>query len=88
MPVALTLRGAHGYDPELPAMAAIFLAYGRGVAAGGDLGVVRVLDVTPTVLDLMQIPIPAALPGRPLLSGGSTGTVGARAPSTEGRENR
>ncbi len=65
---ALSLRGAHGYDPELPEMGAIFLARGRRVPTARDLGIVGTLDVTPTVLDLLGVPIPEGLSGRPLLA--------------------
>jgi predicted AlkP superfamily pyrophosphatase or phosphodiesterase len=62
----LFLRGVHGYRPEHPAMAAIFLARGRGVAPGARPGAVRALDVAPTVLALLDVPIPAAMEGRPI----------------------
>jgi len=62
-----SMRGAHGHDPALPEMAAIFLARGRQVPAGLDLGIVSALDVTPTVLDLFGVPVPERLSGRRLL---------------------
>lgn len=58
--------GGHGYRPDDPAMAGIFLALGRGVGAGVDPGEVRALDVAPTVLSLLGLPVPEAMEGRPI----------------------
>jgi hypothetical protein len=57
--------GAHGYDPSLPAMHAIFYAAGPDVC-GGTLGVVRNIDVAPTVLRLLGVAAPATSEGRPI----------------------
>ncbi len=56
--------GGHGYAPELPDMGAIFLAKGRGVAAGRSVGVVHQIDVAPTVAALLDIEPPAQSEGR------------------------
>jgi predicted AlkP superfamily pyrophosphatase or phosphodiesterase len=59
--------GVHGYDPEAsPEMRAIFLARGRGVPAGARLGVVRTIDVAPTVARLLGIAPPAQAEGEPI----------------------
>jgi predicted AlkP superfamily pyrophosphatase or phosphodiesterase len=58
--------GAHGYDPELPDMGAIFFALGRGVPAGEKLGTVRAIDVAPTAAALLGIEPPAQSEGRAL----------------------
>jgi predicted AlkP superfamily pyrophosphatase or phosphodiesterase len=42
-------RGAHGYPNTDPAMRAIFIASGAGVRSGGSLGVIRNLDIAPTI---------------------------------------
>lgn len=68
-----SLRGGHGYRPEEPRMAALFAAVGRGVAGGLALGEVRSIDVAPTVLALLGVPIPAWMEGRPIPG------IGARA---------
>lgn len=68
-----SLRGVHGYRPEEPRMAALFAAVGRGVPAGLALGDVRSLDVAPTVLRLLGVPIPDWMEGRPIPG------IGARA---------
>ena len=65
--------GMHGYRPGVPTMEGIFLAWGRGVATGRDLGTVSALDVAPTVLSLLGRPVPDEIEGRalPLAAGGA-----------------
>ncbi|MFK7915379.1 MAG: ectonucleotide pyrophosphatase/phosphodiesterase [Pseudomonadales bacterium] len=58
--------GGHGYDPELPAMGAAFLAMGAGVEAGTELAQVRAVDVAATVSQLLDIAPPAHSEGQPL----------------------
>jgi predicted AlkP superfamily pyrophosphatase or phosphodiesterase len=58
--------GAHGFDPSLPEMGAIFYALGAGVPAGADLGEVRAIDVAPTAAALLGIDPPAQSEGRAL----------------------
>jgi predicted AlkP superfamily pyrophosphatase or phosphodiesterase len=58
--------GVHGQRPDLPEMGAIFIALGAGVAPGARLGEVRTLDVAPTVLALLGLPVPEWMEGRPL----------------------
>ena len=60
------MRGIHGHRPELPEMGALFGAIGRGVAAGVRPGTVRAVDVAPTVLALLGLPIPDWMEGRPI----------------------
>ena len=57
-------RGMHGYDPEHPDMAGIFLAIGRGVLAGAKLDAVRMIDVAPTAARLLGIDPPRSAEGR------------------------
>jgi arylsulfatase A-like enzyme len=47
-------------------MAALFAAVGRGVPPGLVLDDVRSLDVAPTVLRLLGVPIPDWMQGRPI----------------------
>ncbi len=61
-----SLRGVHGYRPAEPGMSALFAALGRGVPAGLALGDVRSVDVAPTVLALLGVPIPEWMEGRPI----------------------
>jgi hypothetical protein len=50
--------GTHGYDPDLPDMGGVFMAMGRSVNAGLELGEVRQIDLAATV--------PASSEGRPI----------------------
>ncbi len=65
-------HGAHGYDPRLPEMGAIFFALGRGVPPGTKLGEVRSIDVAPTVAALLGIEPPQSSEGRALFSSPQT----------------
>jgi len=58
--------GAHGYDPELPEMGAIFFALGRGVPKGEKLGPVHAIDIAPTAAALLGIDPPAQSEGKAL----------------------
>ncbi len=59
-------RGAHGFDPELPEMGAIFMAIGRGVPVGEQIGPQRAVDVAPTIARLLGIDPPSHAEGRPI----------------------
>ncbi len=63
---AATLRGSHGYHPELPAMQGMFAAAGRGVGTGHRLDAPHCLDIAPTVLALLGVPTPEGFEGRAL----------------------
>lgn len=52
-------RGAHGYSPERKEMNATLILAGPGVRPG-DLGVVDMIDVAPTVAKLMGMSFPSA----------------------------
>lgn len=59
--------GGHGYRPEVTAdVAGVFLAMGRGVAAGRRLGPVHAIDVAPTAARLLGIEPPAQSEGKAL----------------------
>jgi hypothetical protein len=62
----LSLEGFHGYSPNEPAMAGIFIAVGRLVPKDLVVPVVRSIDVAPTVLALLGEPVPHWMEGRPL----------------------
>ncbi len=47
--------GAHGYDPRLPEMSAIFFAAGPDVCGRRKLDTVRNIDIAPTVLDILRV---------------------------------
>lgn len=59
--------GMHGFDPEVPEMATIFLALGRGAPPGKRLATVRSIDVAATVARLLGIEPPRHSEGTPLL---------------------
>ena len=60
------IDGFHGYDATLPEMAGILIAYGRGVKAGTSLGTVSSLSVAPTILRLLDLPVPASMESAPI----------------------
>lgn len=64
----LDLVGFHGYPPDVPEMAAILVAFGRGAVPGSRLGVVSNLDVAPTVLALLGVRVPEWMEGRAIAS--------------------
>ena len=59
-------RGMHGYAPDHPDMAGIFLALGRGAPRGGRLAQVRTIDVAPTLTELLGIDPPRHAEGEPI----------------------
>jgi predicted AlkP superfamily pyrophosphatase or phosphodiesterase len=59
-------RGLHGYAPDHPDMAGIFLAMGREIAPGARPARVHMIDVAPTVAALLGIDPPAQATGRPI----------------------
>ena len=62
----LVLTGFHGHPPDVPEMAAVLVAAGRGIAVGARLPAVLNVDVAPTVLALLGLEIPAWMEGRPI----------------------
>jgi len=63
---AVFTGGVHGHRPDHPDMSGIFLALGRGVEPGRRLESVRALDVAPTVLALLDLPVPSTMQGQPV----------------------
>lgn len=59
-------RGVHSVNPERPDMHAAFALAGPGVAAGADLGVIRQIDIAPTLCALLGIGPPLHATGRVL----------------------
>ncbi|HKC43522.1 MAG TPA: alkaline phosphatase family protein [Burkholderiales bacterium] len=56
--------GAHGYDPRLKEMSAIFFAAGPAVCERGEIERVRNIDVAPTILRLLDVDPAATVQGR------------------------
>jgi hypothetical protein len=48
-------NGAHGYDPRRPEMRASFIIRGPKIRRGKEIGLVRLLDVAPTVARVLGI---------------------------------
>ena len=63
---AIPPRGEHLLSPERPAMLASFVIAGPGISKGTDLGLVRQVDVAPTLGALLGIEAPAQAVGSPL----------------------
>ncbi|MFZ5609188.1 MAG: alkaline phosphatase family protein [Pseudomonadota bacterium] len=55
---ALPFRGAHGYLPDSPAMAAGLLVAGPGIKQGVVLPVVRMVDIAPTIAAMLGVCFP------------------------------
>jgi predicted AlkP superfamily pyrophosphatase or phosphodiesterase len=81
---SLRLRGSHGYWPQDPSMGALFIAVGRGAPAGVDLGELSTLDVAPTVLRLLGLPVPDTMEGRAIARLVPESKAAASAPPAEG----
>ena len=62
----VSLEGFHGYVPQDPSMAGIFVAVGRGIPKDRIVPVVRSIDVAPTILALLGEEVPDWMQGRPL----------------------
>jgi predicted AlkP superfamily pyrophosphatase or phosphodiesterase len=58
-------RGVHGGLSTQPKLHALFIAVGPQIAAGAPEGAVAILDVAPTIAQLLQIDFPSAH-GRPI----------------------
>ena len=55
------IRAMHGYPPTRPAMNASFIIAGLGLADAGDLGLVRMTQIAPTLARLLGVTLsPAA----------------------------
>jgi ectonucleotide pyrophosphatase/phosphodiesterase family member 4 len=54
-PAVKWFHSMHGFKPDVEAMHAIFYAWGPGVARGKTLAEVRMIDVAPTVLQLLGL---------------------------------
>ncbi len=57
-------RGFHGYAPDHPDMAGIFVAMGRGIEAGARIGPIAMIDVAPTIAALLGIDPPQHATGK------------------------
>jgi predicted AlkP superfamily pyrophosphatase or phosphodiesterase len=63
-------RGTHGYLPSNPGMEAMFIAVGREIAPGKNLGRISLKQIAPTLTQLMGLPPDILAPGEePLVLG-------------------
>jgi predicted AlkP superfamily phosphohydrolase/phosphomutase len=60
---AVAPRGEHMFDPERPEMQAGLVMAGPGVSQGADLGLIRQIDIAPTLCALLGIDPPAQSTG-------------------------
>ena len=56
--------GAHGWDPELPSMRALFLAFGPKIRAGATVDPIHNVDVYPFVAEVLGLKPAADIDGR------------------------
>lgn len=66
----LTQKAQHGYNEEFPEMRASFMLTGKGIEPG-NLEHVRLIDVAPTLAEIMGVELPDA-EGRNVLKWGNT----------------
>ena len=48
-------KGSHGHDPNFPNLHATFIAWGRGIKQGVNVGEIKNIDVAPTVAKLLRL---------------------------------
>ena len=58
-------QGHHGYLSSNPKMNAVFVAWGRGIKSGAKLGIVKNVDVAPTIAKLLGTKFPD-VQGKPI----------------------
>jgi len=56
--------GAHGYDPNLPKLSAIFYAAGPNITRHGSVGKIRNIDIAPTINSLLGVPSAPTVEGK------------------------
>jgi predicted AlkP superfamily pyrophosphatase or phosphodiesterase len=57
-------RGTHGYLPTHPGMEAVFIAVGREIAPGKNLGRISLQQIAPTLVQVMGLPADILAPGK------------------------
>ena len=58
-------KGSHGHDPNFPNLHATFIAWGRGIQQGVNVGEIKNIDVAPTIAKLMRLDL-GNTDGKPL----------------------
>ncbi len=59
--------GQQGYRSDLPSMQGGFIAVGRGITPDGEIGLINLVDVAPTLCRLLGIEAGPAMTGEPLM---------------------
>lgn len=67
-PGAKGLYSAHGYQPNVPGNSGIFLGWGKELPAGLTLPAMDMVDIHPTIAEILRIEPGADIDGRSLLS--------------------
>jgi predicted AlkP superfamily pyrophosphatase or phosphodiesterase len=69
-----TYKGTHGYLPTDPRMRASLIIYGPGVRSGAKLPLARMIDLAPSIADLLKLKLPQTegKSFKELLNSGST----------------
>jgi hypothetical protein len=63
--VQIGRRGAHGWDPAVPSMRALFVAMGPEIRAGSVIEPIDNVDVYPFMTELLGLRNPADIDGQP-----------------------
>ena len=63
--VRKTIGGTHGYLPDQADMLAACVVWGPSVKPGTDLGKISMLEIAPTIAELLHVKLPTA-DGQPL----------------------
>ncbi|WP_228014467.1 alkaline phosphatase family protein [Fortiea sp. LEGE XX443] len=58
--------GAHGYDPTIPNLSAIFYAAGPDINRRGNIGTIRNIDIAPTINSILGVPSAPTVQGQAL----------------------
>ncbi|WP_292800727.1 alkaline phosphatase family protein [Nostoc sp. NMS7] len=56
--------GAHGYDPNISKLSAIFYAAGPDISRRGSIGTIHNIDVAPTINNLLGVPSASTVQGK------------------------
>jgi predicted AlkP superfamily pyrophosphatase or phosphodiesterase len=69
-----TYKGTHGYLPTDPRMRASLIIYGPGVRSGAKLPLARMIDLAPSIAELLKLKLPQTegKPFKELLNSGSS----------------
>jgi predicted AlkP superfamily pyrophosphatase or phosphodiesterase len=55
-----TIKGSHGFWPDLPDMNSVFFVLGPGIPSSRSLGQIDMLQIAPTLAKILAVPLPSA----------------------------